>query len=191
MQRAVTNREFTSRQPHHETRYRRTRRRNGSAVLDILKGAIAGAAGVWVMDQVGWFMYNREGSAVRQQEREARIEGLDTAHVAANRLAEAAGVRLTPRQPHPAGIVVHYALGVAPAMLYAPLRKTTRGLAVGQGLVYGTALFLVNDELLAPALGLAAGPQAYPWQAHARGLVAHAVLGVVTHQTLELLDQVA
>jgi hypothetical protein len=47
------------------------------------------------------------------------------------------------------------------------------------------------DEGVVPALGLAGGPTEYPWQAHARGLVGHLVLGAVTHATLELLDQVA
>ncbi len=98
---------------------------------------------------------------------------MDVAHVAAGKLADATGMDLTPEQPHPAGIAVHYALGVVPGALYGPLRHRVVGLAAGQGLLYGLGLFLVNDELLNPLLGLASGPTEYPWQAHARGLVAH------------------
>lgn len=167
-------------------------RRNGrdiDVLTEVVKGAVAGAVGVWAMDQVGWYMYNREAPEVLQREQEARVEEMDPAHVAANRVADAVGTTLTPRQPHPAGIGVHYGLGVMPAMLYGPLRHRVEGLDAGHGLLYGLGLFLAMDEIVAPALGLAAGPTEYPWQAHARGLVSHLVLGVVTHATLELLER--
>jgi hypothetical protein len=48
----------------------------------------------------------------------------------------------------------------------------------------------VNDEVLAPALGLASGAARYPWQAHARGLVGHLVLGAATDTVLDVLDRV-
>jgi uncharacterized membrane protein YagU involved in acid resistance len=195
MQRTPNTRATSPRQGRYEPRHYRNERANGrqDGVLatELLKGAIAGVVGVWAMDRIGWFMYNREDPAALRQEIRARPDDLDVAHVAANRMAEAAGMSLSPRQPHPAGLAVHYGLGILPGMLYAPLRKSTRGVAAGQGLLYGTALFVVNDELMAPALGLASGPGAYPWQAHARGLVAHLVLGIVTHKTLDLLDRVA
>ena len=157
----------------------------------MVKGAIAGALGVWVMDKVGWWMWNREDPKALQREREARPAGLDPAHVVANRVAEAADTSLGRPQPHPAGIGVHYAIGVAPAMLYAPLRRRIKGLGAGHGLLYGLGLFLVVDEAVVPALGLSGGPADYPWQAHARGLATHLVLGVVTDGVLDLLDGVA
>ncbi len=39
-----------------------------------------------------------------------------------------------------------------------------------------------------PLLGLAAPPQDYPWQDHARAVVAHVVLGVVAEGVLRALD---
>lgn len=156
---------------------------------NIGKGAVAGAAAVWVMDRVGWLLYRREDAEARRQERAARVEGLDVAHVAANRLARVVGNPLSPKQPHPAGLVVHYALGVVPGALYGPLRYRIPGRQAGRGLMYGFGLFLVNDELLAPLLGLALGPAAYPWQAHARGLVSHLVLGVATDVGIDALDR--
>ncbi len=38
--------------------------------------------------------------------------------------------------------------------------------------------------------GLASGPTAYPWQAHARGLVAHLVLGATTDAVLGAADRI-
>jgi hypothetical protein len=167
-----------------------TSRKDDSVAADMVKGAIAGAVGVWVMDQVGWGMYLRENREALRQEQEARVEGKDVAHVAAGKLAGAVGRTLSPEQPHPAGIAVHYALGMIPGALYGVLRNRIDRLGTGRGLVYGLGLFLVNDEILAPVLGLASGPLAYPWQAHVRGLVAHVVLGAATDTIFDVLDQV-
>ncbi len=153
-----------------------------------VKGAIAGGAGVWVMDQVGWGMYLREDPQALEREKRARVGGKDVAHVAAGKLAAAVGRKLTPAQPHPVGIAVHYALGVVPGALYGLLRGRVAGIGAGRGLLYGAVLFLLNDEILAPVLGLASGPTAYPWQAHARGLISHVVLGAATDTVLDVLD---
>lgn len=115
--------------------------------------------------------------------------GKDVAHAAAGKLAAAVGRKLMPEQPHPVGIAMHYALGIVPGALYGTLRRRAGGVGAGRGLLYGAGLFLVNDEILAPALGLASRPAAYPWQAHARGLVSHLVLGAVTDTVLEVLDR--
>ena len=157
--------------------------------LDLLKGAAAGAVAVWAMDRVGWWLWDREDPGALARERAARVEGMDPAHVAANRVADALGRPLTPRQPHPAGVAVHYAIGVGPAMAYAALRRRWPALRAGRGLAYGLGLFLAVDEGVVPALGLASGPAAYPWQSHARGLVSHLVLGVATDVTLDALDR--
>lgn len=169
-----------------------TRRDEGSSAVlgDVVKGAIAGAVGTWLMDQVTWYMWNRQDLAtLRREEQEARTEGMDPAHVTANRVARAFGKQLRPAQPHPAGVGVHYGIGIAPAMLYAPLRRRIPVLGAAGGLLYGLGLFLAVDEGVVPALGLAGSPGEYPWQAHLRGLVGHLVLGAGTHATLALLDQ--
>ena len=142
-----------------------------------------------MMDRVGWGMYLREDPQAFDREKPARVGGMDVAHVAAGKLANVVGLKLTPQQPHPAGIAVHYALGILPGALYGTLRDRVAGLGAGRGLVYGAGLFLINDELLAPVLGLASGPTAYPWQAHARGLVSHMVLGAATDTVLDVLDR--
>ena len=162
----------------------------GALAADLMKGAAAGAAGVWLMDRFDWLMVEHGDREAWRRTQAVRPHGRDPAHNMAGSLSEAMGGGPL-GQPHPAGIAVHYALGVVPGMLYAPLRHRLRVPGVGRGLLYGLALFLVNDELLNPVLGLAAGPTAYPWQAHARGLVAHLVLGVATEAALDAPDRVA
>ncbi|MEW5927170.1 MAG: DUF1440 domain-containing protein [Gemmatimonadota bacterium] len=169
---------------------RKKTRGNGDIVGDAMKGALAGAVGVWAMDKVTWWMWDREDPRALRREREARPEGLDPAHVIANRVAGAMGRELTPEQPHPAGIGVHYGLGIMPGAAYGVLRGRVPAVGAAGGLLYGLALSLVEDEGIAPALGLAGRPTEYPPQAHVRGLVGHLVLGAATHATLDLLDRV-
>lgn len=163
---------------------------SGELMRDAIKGAIAGAVGVWALDQVTWAMWDRTDPAKLRREEEARPRGLDPAHVMANRAAEALGTDLTPQQPHPAGIGVHYGIGIMPAAGYAILRHKVPAITAGAGMLFGLALFLAQDEGLNPIIGTSGGPAEYPREAHLRGLVGHLVLGATTHASLKLLDQV-
>lgn len=162
---------------------------DGALVGDLIKGALAGAAGTWAMDLVTWFMMDREDPRALEQERQARPEGLDPAHSIANRLAHAVSRELSPRQPHPAGIAAHFAIGVLPAALYAVARKRVPQVRTGRGLLYGLALFVMQDEIVNSLLGTAGPPGDYPRQAHVRGLVGHLVYGAVTEAAANILDQ--
>ncbi len=162
--------------------------RSGDTVfVGALYGAVAGAVGVWVMDRVDWAMYRAESPQARQRTKEVRPGGLDPAHVLANRVAGALGTTLSPPQPHPAGIAIHYSLGIGPGALYGAFQDRAPVLGVGRGALFGLGLFLVQDEVVNAAAGLSARPGQYPWQAHARGLVAHLVYGLVTDSVLRLL----
>lgn len=163
------------------------RRKNTAG--EIARGAVAGAAGVWAMDKVGWGMYNRENPAALRREHLARVGNRDVAHAAVRKVAELTGANLTTRQPSMPGIIVHYTLGVLPGALYGVARDRVPALGAGNGSLYGLGLFVLMDEVIAPSLKLAAGPTKYPWQAHARGLASHLVLGVVTDTVLRVLNR--
>jgi len=158
-----------------------------SVLSSTLKGAVAGGIAVWVMEQVDWYMYNHEDSEARRRTQRARPDGLDPAHVMANKVAGVFGTELSPRQPHPAGIAAHYMFGIAPGALYGALQDRVPALGVGRGALFGLGLFLTQDELANAATGLSARPSQYPWQAHARGLIAHIIYGVVTDTLLRVL----
>lgn len=132
------------------------------------------------MDRVGWWMYRHEDPAALERELRARPQGLDSAHLSARKLGGLVGRDPGPRQPNSTGLAVHYALGALPGALYALGRQRVPLLQRAAGVPYGLVLFVINDELAAPLFGLARGPQHYPWQSHARGLIAHVVLGVAT-----------
>jgi hypothetical protein len=155
-----------------------------SVLADAVIGAAAGAIAVWVMDRVDWFAYNHEPEEARQRTIAARPDGMDPAHVMADKMA---GTDIT--QPHPAGTAVHYSLGIAPGALYGALHEKVPGLSAGRGGLFGLGLFLLQDEGLNTITGLAGKPRLYPWQAHARGLAAHVVYGVVMDSIVRLVKK--
>lgn len=164
-------------------------KRQRSTANEMTRGAVAGAAGVWVMDRIGWFLYNREDPAALRREHLARVGGRDVAHAAVRKVAEQSSANVPTEQPSAPGLLVHYALGVFPGALYALARHRFPALSAGSGSLYGLGLFVLMDEIMAPMLKLASGPTKYPWQAHARGLVSHVGLGVVTASLLRVFDR--
>lgn len=156
-------------------------------LADAAIGAVAGALGVWAMDRLDWFMFRHEDAGARRQTRQARPGGMDPAHVAANRAAGALGTALVPRHPHPAGMAVHYSLGVGPGAIYGVLQDRVPVVGAGRGALWGATLFLAQDEVLNAVTGLSGKPKEYPWQAHGRGLVSHLVYGVVADTAIRAM----
>lgn len=165
--------------------------REGRMLGTMLKGSVAGAVGVWVMDRFDWFLFRHEDASARQRTEQVRPQGLDPAQVAAQKAARLAGTSWQPAQRQKAGITIHYALGIGPAALYAVMRERLPVKAPGQDFLYGIGLglglFLVQDEGLNQLMGLSGKQKDYPWQAHARGLAAHLVLGVAINAALNAM----
>lgn len=159
--------------------------------IDAMKGALAGAIGVWALDLITWYMWDREDLQALEQEVRTRPGGLDPAHATVNLAAEALGTELSPKQPHPAGIVFHYAFGMGPGALYAALRKRGASVRPGRGILFGLALAFLQDNILNRLLGLSGPLTKYPWQAHARGLVGHSVYGAVMDASVAYLDEIS
>jgi hypothetical protein len=99
------------------------------------------------------------------------------------------GWELEPKDSNPVGKAIHYSIGIAPAALYSVLRHKVPAVTAGRGSLFGLGLFLIQDEGLNALTGLSAPPGAYPWQAHARGLVAHVVYGLTLDATLNLAER--
>lgn len=158
-----------------------------SVLVDTLKGAVAGGIAVWVMDQIDWYMYDHEDPDAQRRTRRVRPGGMDPSHHTANQVAGAFGKELSPPQPHPAGIAIHYAIGMGSCALYGALQDRVPAVSTGRGALYGLGIFLTHDELFNTLMGSAARPSQYPGQAHARGLVSHVVLGVVADTVLRVL----
>ena len=140
------------------------------------------------MDAVTWLLYRRESRLHLLREKRARPYGKDTAHALVRKVSRSVGSDAGSSEPNGAGIAVHYALGMGPGALYAQQRTQRQWLRRGNGALYGAALYLANDLLAARLLGIAGPQRKYPWQAHARGIVGHVVLGVVTEAALNAME---
>ncbi len=119
--------------------------RNDSIVEDVLLGAVAGAAAVWVMDRVDWFNYRREDPEARRRTQQVRPGGEDPTHVMAGMAEKAVGAELSPAQHHAAGMAIHYAIGAG--ALYGAVRDRVPGVGTARGALYGLGISLTQDEI--------------------------------------------
>lgn len=154
-----------------------------------LMGAAAGTVAVWALDRVDWFMWRRVEPRARAQTTRVRPGGEAPSHALVSKIEQFAGLKPTERQHDMAGDIAHYAIGIAPAAGYALMREKMPGRGMARGTYFGLGMFLAQDEALNSLTGLAAKPSAYPWQAHARGLVAHIVYGVTTEFVLNAIER--
>jgi hypothetical protein len=154
---------------------------------DLLRGAIAGAVATWAMDEVTTSLLEQASDADKAREKAVQPRGRSSARNLTDMLADRLGIDASEEQRAKAATAVHWGLGIVPGALYGGLRRRVPLLGAGRGLVYGTLLFLGNDEYLNTELGLAADPGAYPASTHVRGLVGHLVLGAATDTVCDLL----
>ncbi|HET7026606.1 MAG TPA: hypothetical protein VFI28_02825 [Candidatus Limnocylindrales bacterium] len=154
---------------------------------DLLRGAIAGAVATWAMDQVTTSLLEQASDSDKAQEKAVQPRGRSSARNLTDMLVDQLGIDASEDQRSQAATAVHWCLGIVPGALYGALRRRVPLLGAGRGLVYGTVLFLGNDEYLNSELGFAADPGAYPASTHVRGFVGHLVLGAATDTVCDLL----
>jgi hypothetical protein len=156
-------------------------------IVDALRGAVAGTAATWAMDQLTTVMLDVQAPEVTAQEERARANGKSSVANLVDKLEAATGMSI-PRARRPlVEQLVHYGLGTVPGALYGVVRRWIPFARAGNGVYFGVALFALNDELLNTRLGLAAPPRAYPPETHLRGLAGHSLLGVATETGIQLL----
>lgn len=154
-----------------------------------LRGAIAGVAATWLMGKATSYLYQQESKQAREQEEQAR-GGKSAYGVAADKVAGAVGRDLSDEERKQAGSAIHWALGAGAGAVYGALRERFPAVNAGAGTLFGTAFFLLVDEAGNTLLGLTPAPDAFPWQAHARGLAGHLVFGAAEEAGVRLLDAV-
>ncbi len=91
---------------------------------------------------------------------------------------------------HRLGHAVHWGYGVLVGAIYGAMRPEADAPDLMVGLGYGTALWVIGDEVIVPVLGLAKGPTAHSIPDHAKGLGAHLVYGAATATATQALRRV-
>jgi uncharacterized membrane protein YagU involved in acid resistance len=85
---------------------------------------------------------------------------------------------------------VHIAYGLLVAAGYGLVRGGHRRRAIRDGLLFGTGLWLLGDELAVPLLGLADKPTEYHSTHHAQSLAQHLGFGIAAAMTTRALERV-
>lgn len=76
------------------------------------------------------------------------------------------------------GTAVHYAFGATVGACYAVAAQRLPIMRAGHGTAYGTAVWMVADEMIMPVLGLSRGPGRLPLGVHAYALASHWIYGL-------------
>lgn len=85
---------------------------------------------------------------------------------------------------------VHWGYGVLVGGIYGALRPSASAPDLAAGLGYGTALWLIGDEIMVPLLGLAEGPTGHSISEHASALGAHLAYGAATASATQALKHI-
>lgn len=179
-----------------------SRRRRPEPVKGVMSGVVAGLAAAWMMNvfQSGWTKASeslRQRGTQQQQHQDGQQESErasdeDATMKAADRLTRiVTGHGLTSGEKKKAGPLVHYAFGATMGGLYGLASEYAPSLRAGFGLLFGTALFAVADEIAVPALRLSQSATKSPLSSHAYALASHIVYGAGTEAVRKGIRAVA
>lgn len=175
----------------------------GDALKGVIAGAVGGLVASFAMNEFQSFLSEASGaqnSRAKQeaasdkksaqgqqspQRKEAKESGGAGDEPATVKAAEAISEnlfnhKLTKAEKKPAGEAMHYAMGAFSGAIYGALAELAPVSAVGAGLPFGAAVWMVADNIAAPAFGLSKPPTEYPLSTHAYALASHLVYGLTT-----------
>lgn len=155
----------------------------GQSSSDVLKGLAAGVIGglvaAWTMSQFQNLLSKMSEESRGQSESSGNDEPA-TVKVAEAISEGALGHELTKSEKPLAGEAVHYAMGATSGAIYGVMSELAPSVTIGAGIPFGTAVWLIADDVLVPALGLSKSPTKYPLSTHAYALTSHFVYGLTT-----------
>lgn len=163
-------------------------------------GAASGLAAAWVMNRFQSLWQEEPSGRAREhgaqsqkqhsphhgiarelQRRGSDKEDDDATTRAAKAVAEIGfGHKLSERGRQIGGTMAHYAMGATSGGIYGAAAELWPRATTGAGLPFGAAVWLVADDIVVPALGLAKWPTAYPLSKHAYAIASHLVYGLTT-----------
>ncbi len=164
--------------------------RVGTSALDGARGALAGALASKVMGRVTTYMYEHQDEKATEREESVR-GGKASFEVAAEKAARLFGRELDEDQRKRLGGVMSWALAIGAGTVYGIVRRRLPASKRGMGLLFGTAFFLLVDEGMNTLFRFTPPPRAFPWQAHARGLLGHLTYGLAAELQLRATDAAA
>lgn len=150
---------------------------DGTAIIKgAATGLAAGLAATWIMTKYQEYT---------QDKFFGESSGDDSGESSTVKAAEAVsetvrGHGLEEGEKQPAGNLVHYAMGGFSGMVYGVATEIEPRTAMGAGLPFGTAVWMLADNLAVPALELSEPPTEQSAATHAYALSSHLVYGLAT-----------
>lgn len=181
------------------------RNNNPNIVKGMLAGLAAGFVASWTMNQfqAAWTRMAGNGEKPHGAQAMQPVQGstgdqsqdvkeqddatVETAKVISRAVFDH---ELQESEKKPAGAVVHYAFGTATGGLYGALAEVSPQVTTAAGLPFGTAFWLIADEISVPLLKLSKGPTEYPVSTHVYALASHLVYGMTAEFSRRALRQV-
>lgn len=170
----------------------RIERYESDPMKGLIAGVIGGLVGTWVMTQFqalpsalssggGDDGSEEEESGQEESSSEGGEEEGDPTVKAATAITEPLlGRSLTAEEKQMAGPAVHYAMGVFSGAIYGVAAEMEPHVSMGYGVPFGTAVWMLADDVAVPALGLTGPPTQFPPSMHAYALASHWVYGLAT-----------
>ena len=148
---------------------------------DVVKGAVAGLVG-GIVGSLVMTGFQTLLSSLSEEEKKPRRKKEEPANVkAAEEISEGLfDHKLKKSEKEPAGEATHYAMGATSGLIYGIASEIAPMTTVGLGIPFGAAVWLVADDVVVPALGLAKPATEYPLSTHAYALSSHLVYGLTT-----------
>lgn len=148
---------------------------------DVVKGAVAGLIGGLVASFV-MSEFQSLLSKLAEEEKKSKKKQEGPANIkASEEISEAVfDHKLKKSEKEPAGEAMHYAMGATSGLIYGIASEIAPMTTAGLGLPFGAAVWLVADDVVVPALGLAKPATQYPLSTHAYALSSHLVYGLTT-----------
>jgi len=150
---------------------------------DVIKGAVAGLVGglvgslVMTGFQTLLSSLSEEEKKPKKNEKEEEPANVKAAEEISEGLFDH---KLKKSEKEPAGEAMHYAMGATSGLIYGAAAELAPMTTIGLGLPFGAAVWLVADDIVVPALGLAKPATEYPFSTHAYALSSHLVYGLTT-----------
>lgn len=166
---------------------------NANVWKGVVAGALGGLVASWTMDQFQSLasrikgsggQKSAEGSEKGQQHHSSAGSEIPTfeepATVGAARVVSTHLFhhKLADAEKEWAGQLAHYVMGTGSGVVYGAMAERLPAAKWGGGLLFGTALWLIGDEVIVPALGFSKPASEYPASTHALAWASHSVYGL-------------
>lgn len=152
----------------------------------LIAGVLGGLAASFMMEQFQT-LWSKVGNEIRPNKKPGRPADPATVKMAQTISKAVTGEKISAARKPIAGEAVHYAMGAASGAIYGVATEFIPLATAGDGLVFGTGVWLAADNGVVPALGLAKPANEIPISTHVYALASHLVYGFVAETVRQAL----